>query len=212
LAFCSCGAHCAKPHKKSWLHGHPQGLVAVVFGLRTPLASPVGWTGVMSKPQPPRHRTTIWPTQNRALGCQGSILILIDPQRQWRAGSAGKLGRPVGFPDTAIRLCLSVKVPVKLPLPTATRLPSSRSARSPPPRSSASPHINGERGNHTSPLTNATLPRGDDRPPCVGQWHPDQGWLPFGTPDSLRYRYGTPQTSTGSTPASRRCGRSSQSA
>jgi hypothetical protein len=57
------------------------------------------------------------------------MLILIDPQRQWRAGSAGKLGRPVVLPDTAIRLCLPVKVPVKLPFPTATRLPSSRSAR-----------------------------------------------------------------------------------
>jgi hypothetical protein len=51
------------------------------------------------------------------------MLILIDPQIPWRAGSAGKTGRPVVFPDTAIRLCLPVKVPVKLPLPTATRLP-----------------------------------------------------------------------------------------
>lgn len=40
--------------------------------------------------------------------------------------------------------------------------------------------------------------RGEDRPPGVGQCHADQGCLPIGNLDSLRSRFGTPQTSTGS--------------
>jgi hypothetical protein len=70
----------------------------------------------MSKPQPPRYRTTNWPLHNRALERCGSMLILIDPQMQWLAEPAGKMGRPAVFADVAIQLCLSVKVLFKLPL------------------------------------------------------------------------------------------------
>lgn len=38
--------------------------------------------------------------------------------------------------------------------------------------------------------------RGDERPLRVGQRHADQGHLPFGNLESLRSRYGNPQTST----------------
>ena len=44
------------------------------------------------------------------------MLILIDPQMQWLAEPAGKMGRPAVFSDTAIQLCPSVKVLFKLPL------------------------------------------------------------------------------------------------
>lgn len=70
----------------------------------------------MSMPQPPRYRTTNWPAYNRALEQRGSLLILIDPEMQWLAEPAGKMGRPAVFSDVAIQLCLSVKVLFKLPL------------------------------------------------------------------------------------------------
>lgn len=44
------------------------------------------------------------------------MLILIDPEMQWRAEPTGKMGRPAVFSDAAIQLCLSVKVLFKLPL------------------------------------------------------------------------------------------------
>lgn len=53
---------------------------------------------------------------NRALERRGSMLILIDPELQWLAEPAGKMGRPPVFSDVAIQLCLSVKVLFKLPL------------------------------------------------------------------------------------------------
>lgn len=71
---------------------------------------------VLSKPQPPRYRTTNWPKYNRALERRGSMLMLIDPQMQWLAEPAGRMGRPMVFTDVAIHLCLSVKVLFKLPL------------------------------------------------------------------------------------------------
>ncbi len=58
----------------------------------------------MSKPNPPCYRTTNWPTYNRALERRGSMLILIDPETQWLAEAAGKMGRPAVFSDTAIQL------------------------------------------------------------------------------------------------------------
>ncbi|MFN3724352.1 MAG: IS5 family transposase [Paracoccaceae bacterium] len=70
----------------------------------------------MSKPTPPRYRTTNWPAYNRALERRGSMLILIDPKMQWLAEPAGQMGRPAVFSDVAIQLCLSVKVLFKLPL------------------------------------------------------------------------------------------------
>ena len=70
----------------------------------------------MSKPQPARLRTTNWSTYNRALERRGSMLILIDPEMQWLAEPAGKMGRPAVFSEVAIQLCLSVKVPFELPL------------------------------------------------------------------------------------------------
>ena len=70
----------------------------------------------MSKLHRPVYRTTNWPMYNRALERRGSMLILIDPEMQWLAEPAGKMGRPEVFSDAAIQLCLSVKVLFKLPL------------------------------------------------------------------------------------------------
>jgi hypothetical protein len=70
----------------------------------------------MSKPHPPRYRTTNWPMYNRALERRGSMLILIDPEMRWLAEPAGKMGRPEVFADAAIQLCLSIEVLFKLPL------------------------------------------------------------------------------------------------
>ena len=44
------------------------------------------------------------------------MLIVIDPEMQWLAEPAGKMDRPAVFSDTAIQLCLSIKVLFKLPL------------------------------------------------------------------------------------------------
>ncbi len=44
------------------------------------------------------------------------MLILIDPEMQWVAEPAGKMGGPAVFTRIAIQLCLSVKVLFKLPL------------------------------------------------------------------------------------------------
>jgi hypothetical protein len=44
------------------------------------------------------------------------MLILIDPEMQWLAEPAGKMGRPAVFSNAAIQFCLSVKVRFKLPL------------------------------------------------------------------------------------------------
>jgi hypothetical protein len=56
----------------------------------------------MSKPQPARYRTTNWPAYYRAREQRGSMLILIDPEMQWLAESAGKMFRPELFSDVAI--------------------------------------------------------------------------------------------------------------
>lgn len=70
----------------------------------------------MSKPDRPGCRATNWPMDNRALERRGSMLILIDPEMQWLAEPAGKMGRPAVFSDVAIQLCLSLKVLFRLPL------------------------------------------------------------------------------------------------
>ena len=55
-----------------------------------------------------------------------SMLILIDPEIQWLAEPAGKMGRPAVFSDVAIQLCLSVKVLFKLPLRQAVGMVRAR--------------------------------------------------------------------------------------
>lgn len=70
----------------------------------------------MSKPKLARYRTTNCPLCNRVREHRGSMLILIDPEMQWIAEPLGKMGRRTVFSDVAIQLCLSVKVPFKLPL------------------------------------------------------------------------------------------------
>ena len=64
----------------------------------------------MSKPAPPRYRTTNWPEYNSALRRRGSLLIWLDREMEWAAPKRGRPGRPQTFSDVAIQFCLSIKV------------------------------------------------------------------------------------------------------
>ena len=70
----------------------------------------------MSRPAPPRYRTTNWKSYNDALKQRGSLLIWLDKEMVWRAPKAGSNGRPPVFSDGAIQFCLMVKVLFGLPL------------------------------------------------------------------------------------------------
>ncbi len=59
----------------------------------------------MTKPDPPRYRTMNWPSYDRSLERSGSMLIHLDPEMQWLAEPASKMGRPAVFSDTAIQMC-----------------------------------------------------------------------------------------------------------
>lgn len=70
----------------------------------------------MSKPSPARYRTTNWSSQNAALRKRGSMLICVDEGMAWLAPHEGRPGRPAVFSDTAIQVCLSIKVLFEPPL------------------------------------------------------------------------------------------------
>ena len=79
----------------------------------------------MSRPAPPRYRTTNWKSYNDALKQRGSLLIWLDKEMVWRAPKAGSNGRPPVFSDGAIQFCLMVKVLFGLPLRQTTGMVAS---------------------------------------------------------------------------------------
>ena len=70
----------------------------------------------MTKPAPPKYRTTNWPAYNAALKARGSLLIWLDKDMAWFAAQNGKRGRSQTFSDAAIQFCLSIKCLFGLPL------------------------------------------------------------------------------------------------
>lgn len=79
----------------------------------------------MSKPVPPRYRTTNWKSYNDALKRRGSLLVWLDKDMEWRAPRAGRNGRPPVFSSAAIQFCLTAKVLFGLPLRQATGMVAS---------------------------------------------------------------------------------------
>jgi hypothetical protein len=79
----------------------------------------------MPKPAPPKYRTTNWSAYNAALKQRGSLDVWFDPEMQWLSAPCGRRGRPARFSDSAIELCLTLKVLCNLPLRQATGLVAS---------------------------------------------------------------------------------------
>lgn len=63
----------------------------------------------MSKPAPPKYKTTNWKTYNAALKARGSLMIWLDRDMRWHASAPGKRGRTPTFSDAAIQFCLTIK-------------------------------------------------------------------------------------------------------
>lgn len=70
----------------------------------------------MSKPLPPKYRTTNWPAYNRALRQRASLTVWLDPDMPWFAPPGGKNGRPQTYSDAAIQCFLTLKGLFGLPL------------------------------------------------------------------------------------------------
>ncbi len=87
--------------------------------------TPCGWTRCVSKPSPARYRTTNWSIGTASLRKRGSLLICLDKEMTWLAPHDGSPGRPAVFSDAAIQLCLTIKVPFKLPLRQTTGMVAS---------------------------------------------------------------------------------------
>ncbi|MFM2057708.1 MAG: hypothetical protein RLY71_2093 [Pseudomonadota bacterium] len=64
----------------------------------------------MSKPHPPKYKTTNWKEYTRALRTRGSLTVWLDTQMQWQAPGSGKPGRPAIYSDAAVQCCLTMKV------------------------------------------------------------------------------------------------------
>ena len=64
----------------------------------------------MSRPTPPRYKTTNWPVYNDALKRRGSLTIWFDPEMCWGAAPTGKRGRHPTYSDAAVQTCLTMKV------------------------------------------------------------------------------------------------------
>ena len=79
----------------------------------------------MPKPASPKYRTTNWAAYNAALKQRGSLDVWFDPEMQWLSAPCGLPGRPARFSDSAIELCLTLKVLFNLPLRQATGLVAS---------------------------------------------------------------------------------------
>ena len=79
----------------------------------------------MPKPATPKYRTTNWNIYNAALRQRGSLDVWFDPDMAWLSGPSGRPGRPAHFSDSAIELCLTLKVQFSLPLRQATGLVAS---------------------------------------------------------------------------------------
>ncbi len=78
--------------------------------------NPVVYVAVMTKPSAPKYRTTNWSAYNAALKQRGSLEIWFDPGMTWLSTPRGRPGRPMRFSDSAIELCLTLKVLFNLPL------------------------------------------------------------------------------------------------
>lgn len=63
----------------------------------------------MSKPAPPKYKTTNWKTYNAALKARGSLMIWLDRDMHWHGCALGKRGRTPTFSDAAIQFCLTIK-------------------------------------------------------------------------------------------------------
>jgi len=63
----------------------------------------------MSKPIPPRYKTTNWSSYNAALKRRGSLTIWFDPEMTWEAAPSGKRGGQQIYSDVAIQACLTLK-------------------------------------------------------------------------------------------------------
>lgn len=79
----------------------------------------------MPKPAAPKYRTTNWSEYNAALKRRGSLEIWFDPGMAWLATAASRPGRPQRFSDSAIELCLTLKVLFGLALRQVTGLVAS---------------------------------------------------------------------------------------
>ena len=74
----------------------------------------------MSRPEPPRYRTTNWKTYNAALKSRGALTVWFDRDMQWLALPSGKTGRNPTFSDAAVQFCLTVKSLFGMPLRQTT--------------------------------------------------------------------------------------------
>ncbi|KIA79206.1 transposase [Chromobacterium piscinae] len=63
----------------------------------------------MSKPAPPKYKTTNWKAYNAALKARGSLMIWLDRDMNWHGTPDGKRGRTQDFSDAAIQFCLTIK-------------------------------------------------------------------------------------------------------
>ena len=79
----------------------------------------------MPKPAAPKYRTTNWSEYNAALKRRGSLEIWFDPGMAWLAEASSRPGRPQRFSDSAIELCLTLKVLFGLALRQVTGLVAS---------------------------------------------------------------------------------------
>ena len=79
----------------------------------------------MPKRSAPKYRTTNWSEYNAALKRRGSLEIWFDPGMQWLADPSDRPGRPLRFSNSAIELCLTLKVLFGLALRQVTGLVAS---------------------------------------------------------------------------------------
>ncbi len=67
-----------------------------------------------------KYKTTNWPSYNDALKRRGSLTVWLDPDMAWRAPPTGKRGRQPEFSNSAIQICLTMKVLFGMPLRQTT--------------------------------------------------------------------------------------------
>ncbi len=79
----------------------------------------------MPKPALPKYRTMNWSAYNAALKQRGSLDVWFDLDMEWLSAPCGRPGRLARFSDSAIELCLTLKVLFNLPLRQATGLVAS---------------------------------------------------------------------------------------
>ncbi len=64
----------------------------------------------MSSPTLPSYKTKNWPAYNEALKRRGSLTIWFDLEMSWDAAPTGRRGRQQTYSNTAIQMCLTMKV------------------------------------------------------------------------------------------------------